>query len=209
MLGEIAHIHGKKPRSPRYRVDMTDDERDHYNNLIYLCPNCHTKIDKHEEDYPAKHLFKIKQVHEEWVMTQLDQSVSEVAFHELETAANALLSGKHSSENDFQVISPENKIKRNKLTNTSRIYISMGLSRSDEVARFIANMTTHVDAKFSERLKNGFVNKYLELNKTHSGDELFMSMLDFAHAGKKDFDRQAAGLTILCHLFHLCEVFEK
>lgn len=41
VIGEAAHIYGEspgtktKPASARYRADMTDDERNHYNNLIY------------------------------------------------------------------------------------------------------------------------------------------------------------------------------
>ena len=66
MIGEAAHIYGEhagtkaKKASARYRDDMTDAERDHYDNLIYLCPTCHTKIDKQENEYPANLLFEIK-----------------------------------------------------------------------------------------------------------------------------------------------------
>jgi len=215
VIGEAAHIYGEhsgtktKPASARYRANMTDEERNHYNNLIYLCPTCHTKIDKQEMDYPAEFLFALKQEHETWVSEQLDQGLSTVAFAELEIAANALATGKHSNNTDFQIISPEEKINKNGLSNTSRSYISMGLSRSHEVERFLVNMATNVDEEYPERLKSGFRTKYLELKKIHSGDDLFMSMLEFSQAGQRSFKQQAAGLAILSHLFHLCEVFEK
>jgi hypothetical protein len=66
IIGEAAHIYGESPgtktklASARYRDDMTDEQRNHYNNLIYLCPTCHTKIDKQEKDYPAERLFALK-----------------------------------------------------------------------------------------------------------------------------------------------------
>lgn len=50
IIGEAAHIYGEspgkktKPASARYRADMTDEQRNHYNNLIYLCPTCHFEI---------------------------------------------------------------------------------------------------------------------------------------------------------------------
>lgn len=216
VIGEAAHIYGEspgtktKPASARYRQDMTDEQRNHYNNLIYLCPSCHTKIDKQEADYSAELLFSLKKEHESWVAEQLDQGMSEVSFAELEIAAKALASGKHSSNGDgFDVITPEEKINKNGLSDIVRSDIAMGLSKSHEVERFLANMATNVDENFPERLKSGFRNKYLELKKTLSGDELFMTMLEFAQAGQKGFRQQAAGLAILSHLFHLCEVFEK
>ncbi|MAQ98923.1 MAG: HNH endonuclease [Oceanospirillaceae bacterium] len=216
IIGEAAHIYGEspgtktKPASARYRTDMTDAQRNHYNNLIYLCPTCHTKIDKQEKDYPAELLFALKAEHESWVAEQLDLGMSEVSFAELEVAAKALASGKHSSNGDsFEVIPPEEKINKNGLSDTVRSDIAMGLSKSHEVERFLANMATNVDEDFPERLKSGFKEKYLELKTTLSGDELFASMLEFAQAGQKDFRQQAAGLAILSHLFHLCEVFEK
>lgn len=216
VIGEAAHIYGEspgtktKPASARYRSDMTDEQRNHYDNLIYLCPTCHTTIDKQEKDYPAEFLFSLKKEHESWVAEQLDQCMSEISFAELEVAANALASGKHSSSNDsFEVIPPEEKIHKNGLSDAVRSDIAMGLSKSHEVERFLANMATNVDGEFPDRLKNGFKKKYLELKQSLSGDELFASMLEFAQAGKKGFRQQAAGLAILSHLFHLCEVFEK
>ena len=214
VIAEAAHIYGENtgtktvPASARYRDDMTDEQRNHYDNLIYLCPSCHTKIDKQEKDYTAECLLELKREHEAWVADQQDQKMSEVSFAELEIAAKALSSGKHSNNSDFQVIPPEKKIDKNGLTEKSRSYISMGLSRSGEVGRFIASMS-QLDEDYPERLRAGFSQKYLELKAEYSGDELFFAMLEFAQAGQNDFKQQAAGLAILSHLFHLCEVFEK
>jgi ABC-3C protein/HNH endonuclease len=216
VIGVAAHIYGEnsgtktKPASARYRATMTEEQRNNYNNLIYLCPSCHTKIDKQEKDYPADLLFSLKCEHESWVAEQLDQGMTEVSFAELEIAAKALASGKHSLNDDgFEVIPPEEKIDKNGLSGSVRSDIVMGLSKSHEVERFLADMATNVDEEFPERLKSGFRVKYLELKETMSGDELFMSMLEFAQAGQGGFKQQAAGLAILSHLFHLCEVFEK
>ena len=53
VIGEAAHIYGKKPTSARFDANMSDQERNSVDNLIYLCPTCHTKIDKHKDDCPA------------------------------------------------------------------------------------------------------------------------------------------------------------
>jgi HNH endonuclease len=214
IIGEAAHIYGENPgtdtkaASARYLGGMTEDERNHYNNLLYLCPSCHTKIDKQEEDFPAGKLFKIKQEHEAWVEDRLDKSMSEVSFAELDIAAKAIASGNHSSNGDFIVIPPEEKIKKNELGSESRSYISMGLSRSSEVTKFLSQMS-QLDDQFPIRLKDGFKQKYKELKPILSGDSLFMEMLRFSQSGMNDFKQQAASLALLSHMFHLCEVFEK
>lgn len=214
VVGEAAHIYGehagrgKKPPSARYKADMQDEERNHYDNLIYLCPSCHTKIDKQEKDYPAEMLFELKETHESWVHSQLDQGMSDMTFAELEVAAKAIASGAHTSPSDLGVIPTDAKIQKNGLTEKSRSYISMGLSRSNEVERFITSMA-RLDLEYPERLRNGFQTEYEELRKELSGDTLFMGMLAFAQKGSKNFKQQAASLAILCHLFHLCDVFEK
>lgn len=214
IIGEAAHIYGEnpgtktKPPSARYRDDMSDKERNHYDNLIYLCPTCHTKIDKQEADYPAKILIQTKVDHELWVEEQLDNGMSDVTFTELDIAAKAIASGQHSDNGDLHVLPPEEKITKNTLGAVSRSYISMGLSRSSEVSKFLSQMS-QLDNQFPIRLKDGFQQKYLELKKSLTGDELFMGMLKFAQTGQKDFKQQAASLASLSHLFHLCEVFEK
>jgi len=208
VIGEAAHIYGEKDTAARYRQEMTDDQRNHYDNLIYLCPNCHTKIDKQISDYPAENLIKIKKEHEAWVSERLDESISEVTFAELEIAAKAIATGQHFTNGDFYVITPEEKIKKNGLTQEVRALISTGLSRSSEVSSYLVK-AAQLDPTFPERLKDGFKEKYLELKKTASGDVLFMEMFEFAQSGQHDFKQQAASLAILTHLFHLCEVFEK
>jgi hypothetical protein len=207
-IGKIGHIVAHSLNGPRAIPNYPPDKLDTYENWILLCPTCHDTVDIQESKYTVDDLHQIKSEHEAWIADQLDQKMSEVTFAELEIAAKALSSGQHSDNSDFQVIPPDKKIGKNGLTENSRSYISMGLSRSGEVGRFIASMA-QLDEDYPERLKNGFRKKYLELKTDYSGDELFFAMLEFAQAGQNDFKQQAAGLAILSHLFHLCEVFEK
>jgi hypothetical protein len=208
VIGQAAHIYGEREGSARYNENMTDDSRNHYDNLMYLCPTCHTKIDKQIDDYTAEKLIEFKKYHEGWVSERLDESMSEVSFAELEIAAKAIASGQHFVNGDFHVITPEEKIQKNGLTQEVRVLISTGLSRSSEVSDYLVK-ASQLDAKFPERLKDGFKGKYLELRQSFSGDSLFMAMFEFAKSGQQDFKQHAASLAILTHLFHLCEVFEK
>jgi HNH endonuclease len=72
-LGEMAHIKGKNPGSNRYDSKQNDDERDSYQNLILLCPNHHTQIDKPENEniYEVEWLIDAKSSHEAWVILTL------------------------------------------------------------------------------------------------------------------------------------------
>ncbi|MBB5143113.1 HNH endonuclease [Desulfovibrio intestinalis] len=207
-IGKIAHIVAHSPSGPRADQSYPQDKLDRYVNWVLLCPTCHDIVDTQPEKYSTEVLLKIKQEHESWVEEQLDEEMSNVSFAELEVAAKALSSGNFCGSTDFHVIPPELKITKNKLTQLSRSYILMGLSRSSEVERFLVSMA-QLDSEFPERLKNRFKEEYLELCKVSSGDELFMDMLAFANSGVSDFKQQAARLAIVSHLFHLCEIFKK
>jgi hypothetical protein len=208
VIGEAAHIYGEKAGSARFSAEIELSLLNEYSNLIYLCPTCHTKIDKLELDYPVVLLLQIKEEHEKWVNQQMDNGMSEVTFAELEIASRVIASGNHSTENQFHIISPEEKIKKNNLTQAIRALILSGLSRSGEVRDYLSRQA-QLDMDFPEKLKNGFKDKYLEMKKTTDGDSLFYEMMKFAENGKTDFAQRAASLAILCHLFEICEVFEK
>lgn len=73
-LGEMAHIKGEKAGSNRYDKSQTTHERDSYENLILLCPNHHTLIDKPENEgiYSDDVLTKMKITHEKNVSKCLE-----------------------------------------------------------------------------------------------------------------------------------------
>lgn len=75
-LGEMAHIKGKREGSNRYDETQTDKQRDSYENLILLCPNHHTLIDKpeNEEIYTVDTLTDMKIVHEGYISKRLDST---------------------------------------------------------------------------------------------------------------------------------------
>ncbi len=73
-LGEMAHIKGEKAGSNRHNESQTNEERNGYENLILLCPNHHTLIDKpeNEEVYSVDVLLKMKIMHENNILKRLE-----------------------------------------------------------------------------------------------------------------------------------------
>ncbi|MFC0426481.1 HNH endonuclease [Chryseobacterium scophthalmum] len=63
-IAEIAHIISVN-KGARKDDSLTDIEKGDYDNLILLCPNCHTIIDKNEDDFPKQLINTWKRNHEE------------------------------------------------------------------------------------------------------------------------------------------------
>lgn len=64
LTGEMAHIVARQAKGPRGDGVGGDDS---YENLVLLCPTCHTKADKAPEDHPVGLLLDWKKQHEQWV----------------------------------------------------------------------------------------------------------------------------------------------
>lgn len=84
-IGEQAHIVGKEGGSARSKSILSVEDRESYHNLILLCPNHHTIIDKNPEDYPIEKLHMMKSQHEYWVETTLSES------HDLKIKASDII----------------------------------------------------------------------------------------------------------------------
>ncbi|MBI1891717.1 MAG: hypothetical protein HYS18_13785 [Burkholderiales bacterium] len=59
-IGIAAHITAASPGGPRYDASLTQEERKHINNAIWLCSNCATLIDKDPKTYPVELLQQWK-----------------------------------------------------------------------------------------------------------------------------------------------------
>jgi len=77
LYGEVAHIIGEKESAARYtnRVDL--EYRNSEENLMLLCANHHTIIDKDENisEYSVEKLYHIKGQYLNWIESSLVQSV--------------------------------------------------------------------------------------------------------------------------------------
>lgn len=69
-IGEIAHIISAGDKGPRANANLTDEDRSKYENLLLLCPNCHTCIDKAEDKFPEALILEWKRSHKEKLARQ-------------------------------------------------------------------------------------------------------------------------------------------
>lgn len=80
-IAERAHIIAHSTDGPRGDIQFIGNTNS-YDNLILLCPNCHSEVDKNPQNYPADKLRNIKLQHEQYVSLQLS-SYSQVRQNDI------------------------------------------------------------------------------------------------------------------------------
>ncbi|MCL2135468.1 MAG: hypothetical protein FWH37_07965 [Candidatus Bathyarchaeota archaeon] len=207
IIGEMAHIKGKKSGAARFDPTLTAEQRNNHNNLILLCPNHHKIVDDQHKWFTAEKLYKIKEEHEKWLSKALTEEIMNITFQELDVVTKFLTSDQIKLETSYTLIPPKEKIDKNSLSLSIGTHITRGLVQVKQVDEFIEK---YPDIYFGERLKQGFVEEYTRLkNEGLTSDALFYALLEFASQKNKDVKIMAAGLTVLTYLFEKCEVFEK
>ena len=193
----------------RHDPKMSEADRNSATNLIWLCPNHHTVIDKSVQDWPAEKLLDMKATHEGQVREALEQSFADVSFEELKQAVAQIYRSMPTDASDFTISPPDQKLLKNSLSEESRFLIISGLACRKAVTDFVRD-SAQLDADYPERLKAGFLEKYHALRREgHQGDDLFDLMCDFAQQGMRSNVTRAAGIAVLVYLFEICDVFEK
>jgi hypothetical protein len=71
VLGEMAHIVGRSEDGPRGKGSFRGADRDGPENLLLLCTDHHTLVDKQPERYSSAQLYSMKDEHERWVRERL------------------------------------------------------------------------------------------------------------------------------------------
>ncbi len=59
-IGEAAHIEAASEGGPRYNPNQSDEQRASFDNGIWVCSNCHTKIDSNVDYYTVSRLYCYK-----------------------------------------------------------------------------------------------------------------------------------------------------
>jgi hypothetical protein len=70
-IAEMAHIFAASDSGPRADKNLPGNDRAGYANLILLCPNCHTEIDKNQAAFPDELLREWKRTHKEKIRAAL------------------------------------------------------------------------------------------------------------------------------------------
>ncbi len=81
-IGEAAHIYGARKTAKRYNENMSDQTRSEITNAIWLCRNCHKSIDTDSDRYTSKILFKWRELHEEYINSNLGSQTEQITFKE-------------------------------------------------------------------------------------------------------------------------------
>jgi hypothetical protein len=147
-IGEMAHIRGERPGSNRYDVSQAAVERDDYANLILLCPNHHTLIDKPENVgvFSAVVLQKMKSEHEANVNGRLLMTTFSDKY-EVTRCVYPFLAENNSV---FRNFGPRSEIARkNPESDAHAVWLSERLSTIVPNNRQIAKVTTDNIALFS------------------------------------------------------------
>lgn len=211
VLGQVAHIVASSDKGPRAQPSMPEADRNKYENLILLCSSHHKLIDTLDSTYSVDQLKAFKVMHERWVEDTLTQSMDKIVSAELDVVCKAIQTSTVLPSTGLRAVPPEEKMSHNALGESSARYLTIGLMRSDAVAHFLELMASQLDPSFPGRLRSGFVAEYeLLWGKGLRGDSLFFALTHFAAGGPgQEFERHAAGLAVLSHLFQVCDVFEE
>ncbi len=86
LIGEIAHICAAQDNGPRSNAALLLKARGHFDNLILLCANCHTKVDKVPTEYPDELILRWKRDQQ----VELERLFGAVAFDNREEVRAAI-----------------------------------------------------------------------------------------------------------------------
>ena len=207
-IGVNAHIYGEKEGAARYDATKPPEYVNSEANLIFLCCNCHTKVDTEVSTYPPEALFAMKAEHEQRVVLALQQGSVSYTYAELEVITSFLIqqSGKATAGANYHLLHISEKIQKNQLADVQG-YIDMGLL---SVSRIEDYLNRHPDSSFADNLTKIFVEKYTAL-KSEESDPIciFNGLWDFACNEQDDYNYRSAGLALLVYFFEKCEVFER
>lgn len=74
VIGDECHIVSGRPKGPRYDPAYPANNLDEPSNLILLCRVHHKMVDDQCAEYPADRLQTLKEKHEEWVASHLNDN---------------------------------------------------------------------------------------------------------------------------------------
>lgn len=63
LIAEMAHVFAANDTGPRAAPELSKEERGAFDNLIMLCANCHTMVDKAPDAYPVEAMLRWKRQH--------------------------------------------------------------------------------------------------------------------------------------------------
>jgi hypothetical protein len=113
-VAEMAHVFAASNKGPRANFELTEEERGAYENLVLLCPSCHTIVDKAPEDFPDHLLVEWKRRHVERIAAvfgAIAYGSRHAAREAIEPALaeNRVIFDEYGPENDYR-FDPESEL---------------------------------------------------------------------------------------------------
>jgi len=113
-IAEMAHVFAAADDGPRANAELTEAERGRYDNLILLCPTCHTIIDKAPDEYPDVVILWWKQQHGQRIAelfgaVEYSSRIQAREAIEPALAENRLVFEKYGPDNDYRY-DPESEL---------------------------------------------------------------------------------------------------
>lgn len=211
IVGIFAHIYpASQNDGPRFDASYPKNRLTEEDNGLLLCGTHHKIVDDHPQQYTVESLKTMKVNHERSVKQKMIQDMSNVGFPAIDILLQHLTSSPaHSKSVDWTLVSMDQKINKNNLSDSTREYLKMGLLKVQEVKRYIESMDL-ATPYYSDKIRQVFINRYLELKgKESDPDTIFYGLLSSIEGDSADFGKHAAALAVLTYLFERCEVFEK
>lgn len=207
----FCHIYPAEVNGPRHEESKRDNISEDFlysqNNILVLCPTCHTIIDETRlKDYPTAILFEIKERHETEIEVQMTQQTTQMTFAELDVICKAIIGAGYiqDSDNTFSTIEIEDKIKLNSLSDTIKNLISTGLAGAKTVKNYLDKQP---DLNFATRLVEEFKKRYNNLKVSYCGDDLYLELIKNVSPSNEFIDTTATN-AVISYLFHRCQIFE-
>ena len=75
VLSEVCHIVSRAKHGPRFDDALPMEERDKHGNLILLCREHHTIVDRQPATYTAERLREIKAKHEQLLSEAIEKAI--------------------------------------------------------------------------------------------------------------------------------------
>jgi hypothetical protein len=214
-IAQIAHIYGVNPGSARYDGTKAKEYVNSEKNLICVCANCHSKIDKDIQKYSVANLLAIKDKHEGDVISSLSNDSAELSTAELEVLLKFLINlpDEPQGQIDYDLLAISEKIQKNQLAEVEH-YITAVMPGIRQVEDYLQK---NQDPLFADRLTRIFKKQFKgALNNEKNFVYVFYYLWEFIQKGHKSNDLKispiklsAVSLTILVYFFEKCEIFEK
>lgn len=203
-IGEFAHIIDLQKATLRYDPTKSIDELNSINNIIVLCPTCHTKIDKESEKYSIDYLKQQKVQYENNLLISREYSNPEYLKFFDNIFKN--LKGKYqfiSNRKTLLPISIKDKITRNSLRSISDI-ISMGLSMQSNYVDYLDTLSIEEKVELRKIIIEIYLNEIK--NNSISNEDKFNNMVK--ELVGNNTNNYLYAITILAYYFEECDVFE-